>query len=286
MSQPPATMAPVTRQKTVTTTARKTRKEMEDADGLNMAVKSKQQALEYLMVGDYITHDKSIDLQLLAHILLQFGVTNKLPKPITDGIRAVAFLIEDAHNQQIADSIAEMVKIQIREQMESFNSDVETMRDAGEHITDTAKMITKKMDDFNNGFQEMADQLTQATQELTEKATKPTNTENRTTNQGPTTYAAATQQYDRNEHTEVILRGETVDKQILVQKKRDTEVNNDNPPTDLTEKELVTKANTALDLMGWEGLDKPQHTTFVAARKLRNGDIMYQVNTSEAAEWM
>jgi uncharacterized membrane-anchored protein YhcB (DUF1043 family) len=185
---------------------------MEDMDGLNTAMKSKQQALEYLMAGDYITHDKSIDLQLLAHILLQFGVTNKLPKPITDGIRAVAFLIEDAHNQQIADSIAEMVKIQIREQMESFNSDVETMRDAVEHITDAAKMITKKMDDFNNSFQEMADQLTQATQELTKKATEPTNTENRTTNQGPTTYAAATQQYDRNKHTEVISRGETVDK--------------------------------------------------------------------------
>jgi TolA-binding protein len=274
------------RQKTTTTMTRKARKEMEDVDGLNTAIKSKQQVMEYLMAGDYIMPDKSIDLCLLAHILLQFGITNKLPKPITHGIRAIAFLIEDAHNQQIADNIAGMVKLQLSEQAESFNSDVEAMRGAVEHVMETVKTITKKIDKFNNRFQETADQLVQATQELTEKATEPTNTENRTTNQSPTTHATATQQCERNEHAEVIARGETTDKQILIQRKQDTETNADNPPTNLTEKELVTKANTALDLMGWEGLDKLQHTTFVAARKLCNGDVIYQVNTPEAAEWI
>jgi hypothetical protein len=63
-------------------------------------------------------------------------------------------------------------------------------------------------------------------------------------------------------------------------------VNTDNPLSDLTEKELNTKANTALDLMGWEGLNKPCHTTFVAVRKLCNKNMLYQVNTPEAAEWM
>jgi hypothetical protein len=38
--------------------------------------------------------------------------------------------------------------------------------------------------------------------------------------------------------------------------------------------------------MGWEGLDKPHHTGFIAARKLRNRNVMYQVNSREAADWM
>jgi methyl-accepting chemotaxis protein len=143
---------------------------MEDADGLNTAVKLKQQVMAYLMAGDYIMPNKSIDLRILAHILLQFGVTNKLPKLIMDGIRAVAFL--DTHNQQIADNIAEIIKLQLGEQMESFNLDVEAMRDAVEHITEAAKMITEKMDNSNNGFQETADQLVWATQELTEKSNR------------------------------------------------------------------------------------------------------------------
>ena len=283
MSQSPAQTAPNTRQKTATSTTKKTRKELEDADGLNTAVKSKQQALAYLTAGDYIIPDKPVDLHILAHILLQFGITNKLPKPVTDGIRAVAFLIEDAHGQQTATNITEIVKTQLQEQMETFTADMEAMRDAVEHVTEAAKTITKKMDEFNDGFQETADQLAQATIDLTEKTAETANTTTPTPIQAPTTYATVAQLYERNNHAEVIARGVTADKQILIQKEKNT---TDNAQPELTEKELVTKANTALDLMGWEGLDKPRHTTFVAAKKLRNGDTLYQVNSIEAAEWM
>jgi hypothetical protein len=50
----------------------------------------------------------------------------------------------------------------------------------------------------------------------------------------------------------VITRGETTDKQTIIQ----TDPNNaDNTLNSLTEKELITKANTALDLMGIEATD-------------------------------
>ena len=173
-SQSPAPSAPNTRQKTAITNTKKTRKELEDAEGLNTAVRSKHQAIAYLAAGDYIVPDKPTDLHILAHVLLQLGATNKSPKPITDGIRAVAFLIEDTHNQLTADRIAEAVKSQLGEQMEGFNSDMEAMRDAVEHVTDAAKTITRKMDEFKDEFQETTEQLTQATQELTEKTTETT----------------------------------------------------------------------------------------------------------------
>jgi soluble cytochrome b562 len=223
---------------------------------------------------------------MLAHVLLQLGITKKLPKPVTDGIRAIAFLIEDTHSQQIAGMIVEGIKLQLGEQMEGFNSDMEAMRDAVEHVTDTAKMITRQMDEFKDGFQEMAEQLVQATQELTEKTVETTDMTAPTLAQVPITYTAVAQQYKKNTHTEVIARGAAANKQILIQRNRNNTGNTDDTLPDLTEKELVTKVNTALDLMGWEGLDKPQHTTFLAARKLCNGDILYQVNEPEAVEWL
>ena len=283
-SQSPAPSAPNTRQKTAITNTKKTRKELEDAEGLNTAVRSKHQAIAYLAAGDYIVPDKPTDLHILAHVLLQLGATNKSPKPITDGIRAVAFLIEDTHNQLTADRIAEAIKSQLGEQMEGFNSDMEAMRDAVEHVTDAAKTITRKMDEFKDEFQETTEQLTQATQELTEKTTETTIAAPVLAQvQAPITYAAVAQQ---SAHAEVIARGAVADKQILVQRNKNGTGSADNALPDLTEKELVTKANTALDPMGWEGLDKPRHTAFIAARKLRNGDILYQVNETMAAEWL
>jgi methyl-accepting chemotaxis protein len=70
MSQSPLSTAPTIRQKIVATTMKKTRKELEDADGLNTSIKSKQQAISYLTMGDYITPGKPIDLHILSHVLL------------------------------------------------------------------------------------------------------------------------------------------------------------------------------------------------------------------------
>ncbi|KAF8221279.1 hypothetical protein L208DRAFT_1328905 [Tricholoma matsutake] len=38
--------------------------------------------------------------------------------------------------------------------------------------------------------------------------------------------------------------------------------------------------------MGWNGLDKPHDTTFIAARKLRNGGILYSMNSQNTATWL
>ncbi|KAF8218950.1 hypothetical protein L208DRAFT_1559746 [Tricholoma matsutake] len=38
--------------------------------------------------------------------------------------------------------------------------------------------------------------------------------------------------------------------------------------------------------MGWEVLDKCQHTTFVGMKKLRNRSILYRMNSEDAAVWL
>jgi septal ring factor EnvC (AmiA/AmiB activator) len=195
---------------------------------------------------------------------LQFGnAFIKVPGVITDGIRAVVLLMADAGAQQMANKILEMVKLQIQEQMENFNVNIEMVRNAVEHITNATRDITSKIDEVKDGLDKTTDHITEATQELKhtthkfiEKTTgnnaTPHTTPTQLTNTTYTTYAAITQQHMPTALAIIIIRGETSDKQMLTQ----TDLNNaDNTLNSLTEKELVTKANTALDLMGIEATD-------------------------------
>jgi hypothetical protein len=85
-------------------------------------------------------------------ILLQFRINNQVLRTVSEEIRVVAFLIEDAYNQQMATNITEMVKTQIQKQMENFMANMEAMRDTVKHITEATKAITNKLDEFNDDF--------------------------------------------------------------------------------------------------------------------------------------
>ena len=128
------------------------------------------------------------------------------------------------------------------------------------------------------------EELKQATQELAEKTL-----ENNTAVQAtalpwanPTTYAMAAQQHIPTALATVVTRGEASNKQMLIQRDLNS---TDNMLYSLTEKELVAKANMALDLMGMQATDRPAGTTFIGAKKLRNGNILYQLNTQDVANW-
>ena len=93
MSQTPVPPPPQTQQKTSTTTAKKSQKELKNADGVNTDMRTKEQTIAFLTGKEYLNPSKTIDMQTLAHILLQLRNTApRVPKPITDGIRAVALM--------------------------------------------------------------------------------------------------------------------------------------------------------------------------------------------------
>ena len=203
------------------------------------------------MAGDYITLGSLIDLRILSHILLQFGVSNKLPRSVTEGIRAVTFLMEDTHTQQIMDSMAERVKSLLSNHMESFGVNIDNIRETVGHVTNATKAITTKMDEITDGFHEITDHLVQATQKLMEKTTEANSRVSSIAAATPITYAAVVHQQTHPDCAALIAKGNTTDRQILIQKDCDA---TDNALENLTEKDLVMKANTALELMGWEGL--------------------------------
>jgi hypothetical protein len=124
------TTPPTTRQRNTPAAAEKSMKELENAEDISMDICSKEQAIKFLQTKD---------LQTLAHVLLQVGnALTKIPRIVIDGIRVVAFLMADAGVQQMANEILAMITWQLQDQMETFNVNIDTMRDAVEHIMNAA----------------------------------------------------------------------------------------------------------------------------------------------------
>jgi hypothetical protein len=190
------------------------------------------------MMSDYIPQGAPVNPHSLAHVLLQLSTSNKILKTLMDIIRAVAFLIEDTYEQQIAKGIIGLIKEKLEEQLESYAGSVESMRDTVEHVTGAAKVITGKLDEFTDGFQASTDQLAQATHKLTEKTADTTNKSSTTTppTQQHNTYTTILQQRPDSDQAEIVARTETVDKQILIQKDRNAA---DNSLFNLAEKDLL-----------------------------------------------
>ena len=126
MLQSPGATASMTRQKTNMTT--RSQKELKEAEGQSTDIQSKEQAVEFLMVKQYLIPGNPTDLQTLAYVILQIGsMTTKGQKQLVDGIRTVTFLLANASAQKIADEVTEMVKNQLYEHIENFTSEVENM---------------------------------------------------------------------------------------------------------------------------------------------------------------
>jgi len=105
-------------------------KDPKETEHINTDVHSKEQALTFLHTRYYLIPSKPVDLLTLSNILLQFSYTaTKMPKPLTDGIRAIAYLLADVTVQHIVEEVMTAIKTHLQEQMESFNVNVETMQD-------------------------------------------------------------------------------------------------------------------------------------------------------------
>ena len=145
-----------------------------------------------------------------------------------------------------------------------------------DQINDITRQLTTKTNTLHNLVQDVTFSATAIKNNVLNKATLPAQV-------SPTSYAAAVQNFTSIEHTDVIARGINTDKQLLILTNKTLTSTN---PTELTEKDLVAKANTALELMVDQPIDKPTLVTFVAAKKLHNGNVLFQLNSIAAASWL
>jgi hypothetical protein len=94
------------------------------------------------------------------------------------------------------------------------------------------------------------------------------------------TYARAASRMIPPKHAEAITRGDMLERRFLVGGKDDRSL------ADLSEKELVSKANTTLAIMESAALGSPEGIRFVGVDVLRSGTVAYHLNNIEAARWI
>ncbi|KNZ76768.1 hypothetical protein J132_08679, partial [Termitomyces sp. J132] len=84
----------------------------------------------------------------------------------------------------------------------------------------------------------------------------------------------------RAKHKDIVRRAKNKMKQMIIVNAKGNE-----GWKDLAEKALLEKAKIPKDLMGVQGLDTLK-VEFFSARKLKNGGVLYKLNSTEAAEWL
>lgn len=291
-----------------TTVTKKSTKELTDAVGENTDVRDKKQAVEFLHKFQYLAPGETPELSMLADTLLRLThAVGRMPKQTSDGIRAVAILIQDVAADQIAEEIATRVQEKLEGHMQVLREGLEDMREVATQVRDTIGEVKGSIDEVREQSQEAAittagtmDELSDQVMMMTEvnarlhRYADGAETREKTaaerqgvepTTQQPTlttSYARAAGLHIPTAHLTVISRGETNDRQVLIQRGEMEAAAADG----LSDKELVEKANVTLTLMGTQADDAPVGSKFIGAKRLRNGNILYAMNTKEAADWM
>lgn len=193
-------------------------------------------------------------------------------KPAREALRAVGILMEQIEETMTGQAVVAAVLEQIQSLTDKIIlPDLETHT---EGLRNAATVITRTIDVACEDLQRHAAEFRTAAESapLMETTDQPVNS-----------YANAVRQQppSRPAPTSTLVRNANQQRQILIDKAPEAATNG---LLALTEKELVAKANLALEAFGT--LDPPEGIAFVSATKLRNGGVVLQMNTEENASWV
>jgi hypothetical protein len=223
---------------------------------------SVEEAKEILRKGGYLPDDAQLTVTGLILILRQFAhCSGKISKTTGDGLRAIATLLEDTQEDQAATLTARIITT-LAEPIEKLTETVERLTTIA---TNTEQSVAQLSADRPGGA---AQQDTPVVQPATARPT----------------YVAVTQVQVPPRHAEVMARSQGHEKQVLIDRTTET---NDDSFQKLTERELVVKANTTVELMGDLAADRPEGgELFIGAQKLQRGGIIYVMKSVAAANWL
>ncbi|KAG9221604.1 hypothetical protein CCMSSC00406_0006763 [Pleurotus cornucopiae] len=199
------------------------------------------------------------DIHTAVGIIRSIGNSLKTPKAAKDGLRAVAALIELIERREMAEEVKGVIAEGIKEGMERGMAGVN-------------ERMGRMEDSVREAVGGAASEMKEAREEIRSMG-----------NRGAS-YADAAKGILPTRLAAVIDRQDAKAKQVVVRRDRDIE-EGQYSPMQLSEKELVEKANIALESIE-DNDNKPAEVTFVAARKLKEGDTMLLMNTPEARQWL
>jgi hypothetical protein len=130
-----------------------------------MEVKDVESVRAYLMLGAYVVEGAETSMDMLSTVALQLSQMQKLPKPAMEAFRALAFLIDDAHQKQLGGMLTDLVEKSLDTTLGRAKS---AMEEATDNLLSAAISATNTMDEFREECQRLTADLKEATEEAAE----------------------------------------------------------------------------------------------------------------------
>ncbi|KIM79465.1 hypothetical protein PILCRDRAFT_10302 [Piloderma croceum F 1598] len=252
-------------------------------------VKKLTSAKLFLLKHGYIPQEWECLLCDLALVLFQLAVTAK-STTAADGIKSVALILEaletDFHASHVADVVLNKLQNPI-DQITNAASEVdrqqEGIRECSGAIHGAAEYITEQVDTAADAINEactlvlkQVEDLGDIKDKLTVAATK--------ASANPLSYAAIATSQLSPAHSSLLARGRELQWQIVLDAAPGMPA--DQGFSNLSEIDLLAKANTAFELMRVGKRNVPEGLRFVGTKKLARGSVVLDLNTMEVATWI
>jgi hypothetical protein len=203
-----------------------------------------------------------------------------LPKDMVSGMRATALCMEEImqtrHTNTALDTIKEQVEEMVKEAKESIEELVGGVRTAMKDTEDRLKNQTGGIDSSN---------MEKIIEKAVTSASIPTYAQALSAEQNSRTASR-----DLQIKNDAKIRTQLQRKQIILDGDDATKTQT----AKLTPKQLIMKANLALekldkdmaDTLSEDNNERPPDTKFVAARLLKNGGVLFEMETENGADWL
>lgn len=260
-------------------------------------------ARSVLILAKLLNEDERADTEGLCIVLHRIANsvgkttrTNKNTPSAAETIKAVATLLGDTETHSLAEKIVEAVQNRMEaqtERMEAAADQVEQAANANQAATTRAE---KAWAELKEGLEDTGKAMKDSVEDLAglmqgthggetgrepEGGIEQAQTAERG-KQGGRTYADA-MRATPTEHADAIARTELTRRQVVIRRDPDTTTD---PLQGLTEKEIVAKANLAVQRIQSEGGNAVGKAEFLHARKTAGGGVVLVVKTEEAARWL
>ncbi|KAG1879041.1 hypothetical protein F4604DRAFT_1998595 [Suillus subluteus] len=217
----------------------------------------------------------------LIEAIFEMSLVPTLGATHSESLRAIAIILNEV--EQTIDTNNIIIKLAallgglvatLDEKMDTFTTSVDKQIEV---LEKTVQEVSKQLENSVTGLGEAVEQVTLLPKQAQQ------NTEENSESQGPCSYAVATKMGIPTPLTKLLSRSEAQARQILIDR-RSLQSNND--LKELTEVQLVTKAELALELMSKARTKLLENISILSARKLPHGGILYEFNAPTSAEWI
>ncbi|KAG0691533.1 hypothetical protein DFH29DRAFT_1010836 [Suillus ampliporus] len=196
-------------------------------------------------------------------------------------LRAIAILLGQADHEQKAKKITETTAFHMVGAIEQLEKAADSHEGKIVALNSFVNEVRDSIDSTMARLEEVVEK-THATTCETSSETLPTEHTMQNEEHGKS-YAKTLQARLPKPDSSIMACSEAQARQILVDCKSMSETSG---LKDLTEAELVRKANTALEGMKAKGKDVPQDASFTSARKLRHGGVIFEVDSIDIKAWL